>query len=82
MIEKVESFLRILRWKAYHFCKKNRENDSDHSKYFWFTTIRTVPQNEDLNVFENGMYDIIRNNEFINISNEFLDHLNKEIESI
>ena len=82
MIEKVESFLRILRWKVYHFCKKNRENDSDHSKYFWFTKVRTLPQNEDLNVFENGIYDIIRNNEFINIRNEFLDHLNKDIESI
>ena len=82
MVEKVESFVRRLRWKAYHFCKEYRENGSDHCKNVGFKTVATPPQNEDLNVFENGMYDMIRNIEFTNIRNEFLDHLNKDIESI
>ena len=79
---KVESFVRRLRSKAYHFCKENRENNSDHCKNFGFKTVVTPPQTEDLNAFENDMYDLIRNVEFTNIRNEFLDHLNRDIESI
>ena len=35
-----------------------------------------------INALENDMYDMIRNVEFTNIRNEFLDHLNRDIESI
>ena len=82
IVERVESFVRRLRWKAYHFCKEYRENGSGHCKNVGFQTVATPPQNEDVNVFENDMYDMIRNIEFTNIRNEFLDHLNKDIESI
>ena len=82
MVEKVENFVRRVRWKASHFFKENRENNSDQCKNFEFKTAVTPPQNEDLNAFENDMYDMIRNVEFTNIRNEFLDHLNRDIESI
>ena len=82
MVEKVESFVRRLRWKAYHFCKENRENNSDQCKNFGFKTVVTPPQNEDLNAFENDTYDMIRNVEFTNIRSKFLDHLNRAVESI
>ena len=81
MVEKVESFVRRLRWKAYHFCKEHKENNSNQCKNFGLETVVTPPQNEDLNAFENNIYDIIRNVEFTNIRNEFLDHLNRDIES-
>ena len=81
MVEKVESFVRRLRWKTYHFRKENRKNNSDQCKSFGFKTVATPPQNEDLNAFENDMNDMIRNVEFTNIRNEFLDHLNRGIES-
>ena len=80
MAEKVENFVRRLRWKVYHFCKENRENNSNQC--FGFKTVLTPPQNKDLIAFENDMYDMIRNVEFTNIRNEFLDHLNRDIESI
>ena len=35
-----------------------------------------------INALENDMDDIIRNVQFTNIRNEFLDHLNRAIESI
>ena len=82
MAEKVESFVRRLRWKAYHFWKENRENNSDQCENFGFKAVVTPPQNKDLNAFENDMYDMIKNVEFTNIRNEFLDHLNRDIESI
>ena len=81
MVEKGKSFVRRLRWKAYHFCKENRENNSDQCKNFGFKTVVTPPQNEDLNAFEHDMY-MIRDVEFTNIRNEFLVHLNRDIESI
>ena len=81
MVEKVESFVRRLRWKTYQFRKEKRENNSDQCKSFRFKTVATLPQNEDLNAFENDMNDMIRNVEFTNIRNEFLDHLNGGIES-
>ena len=81
MVEKVESFVRRLRWETYQFRKENRENNSDQFKSFGFKTVATPPQNEDLNAFENDMNDMIRNVEFTNIRNEFLDHLNRGIES-
>ena len=61
MVEKVESFVRRLRWKAYPFCKENRKNNSNQCKNFGFKTVVTPPQNEDLTAFENNMYDMIRN---------------------
>ena len=82
MVEKVESFVRRLRWKAYQFCKENRENNSDQCKNFGFKTVVTPPQNEDLNAFENDTYDMIRNVKFTNIRSKFLDHINRDIESI
>ena len=51
MVEKVEGFVRRLKWKAYDFCKENRENDSDQCKNFGFKTKVTPPQNGDPNVF-------------------------------
>ena len=65
MVEKVESFVGRLRWKAYHFCKENREIDSNHFKNFALTTLATSSKNEDMNAFENDMYYMIRNIEFI-----------------
>ena len=82
IVEKVESFVRSLRWKAYHICKENTENESNNCKNFGFKSVATPSQNEDLHVFENDMCDMIRNIEFVNIRNEFVDHLNKDIESI
>ena len=47
-----------------------------------FKTVVTLQQNENLNAFKKGMYDMIRNVEFANIRNEFLDRLSADIKSI
>ena len=84
MVERVESFVRRLRWKTYQLRKENRENNSDQWKSLVAVILKTVatpPQNEDLNAFENDMNDMIRNVEFTNIRNDLLDHLNRGIQS-
>ena len=82
MVEKVESFIRRLRWKAHHFCKDNGKNDSRQFDNFGFKTSATPPQNEYLNVFENDLYEMIRNIEFINVRNKFQDKLKQDLENI
>ena len=82
MVEKVESFIRRLRWKVHHFCKDNGQNDSRQSDNFGFKTSATPQQNEYLNAFENDMYEMIRNTEFISVRNEFQEKLKQDLENI
>ena len=77
MVEKVECFLRRLRWKAYHFCKENDQGDNRQLTNFGFKTSATLPQKEYLNAFENDTYEMIRKVEFINVRNDVHDRLNK-----
>ena len=57
MVEKIECFIRRLRWKAYHFCKENDQGDNERFTNFGFKTSATSRQNETrINAFENDMY--------------------------
>ena len=56
MVEKVECFIRRLRWKACCFCK---ENDKDNNKQFINFGVKssaTPPQNKYLNLDDQKMY--------------------------
>ena len=56
LMEKVESFLKRLRWKA-HFFEKSAENDNEGTdSNFGFKSNKTPPQNEHLNAFEDDLY--------------------------
>ena len=77
-----ESFIRRLRLKAHHFCKYNGQNNSRQFDNFGFKTSVTPPQNEYLNAFENDMYEMIRNIEFINVRNRFQDKLKQDLQNI
>ena len=82
MVEKVESFIRRLRWKAYHFCKDHTQIDDVPVKTFGFKTLKTPPQNEYLNPFENNLYKLIGKVEFMNIKNVFQKKLAEDVENI
>ena len=69
MVDKVECFIRRLRWKAYHFCKENGQDDNRRFTEFDFKTPARPPQNEYLNTFENDMYEIIRTIEMASKTN-------------
>ena len=61
MIEKVEAFIKRIRWKAYFF-ELNNNGSSQNDQYssssnFGFKSQTTPPQNNHLNAFENDMYD-------------------------
>ena len=59
MVEKVESFIRKLRWKAYRFCQDETQIDDVPVDNIGFKTL-TTRQNEYLNPLENDLYKLIR----------------------
>ena len=79
MIEKVEAFIKRIRWKAYFFELNNNgssQNDPySRSSNFGFKSQTTPPQNNHLNAFENDMYEMVRSTEFRHSSNEFQTQL-------
>ena len=82
MIEKVESFVKRLRWKAFYFCQEKENPEKKPQNLFGFKSPATPPQNELLNSFENALHDLIQSVEFKTVRNEFLSKLQKDVENI
>ena len=81
LIEKTESFIKRIRWKAFFFeqnkdkNKTNRDSDNEDSNNFRFKSRKCPPQNEELNNFEADVYDMIKNIEFRQVRDDFQDQL-------
>ena len=89
LIEKVESFIRRLRWKAFFFEKQNAAEDDTgtgttgtNNETFGFKSSHSPPQNEALNSFEDDLYNLVRSIEFVPVQNAFLNSLNKDVREI
>ena len=89
LIEKVESFIRRLRWKAFFFEKENTAEDNTgtgttgtNNETFGFKSSHSPPQNEALNSFEDDLYNLVRSIEFVPVQNAFLNSLNKDVREI
>ena len=82
MIEKVESFVKRLRWKAFYFGKEKEDPENQPQNLSGFKSPETPPQNEHLNPFENALCDMIQSKEFKTVRNEFLNKLQKDVENI
>ena len=68
MMEKGESFITRLRWKAHFFDKKQH---SVSNMNFGFKSNFTPPQHELLSPFESDLYDMIRSINFKPVRNDF-----------
>ena len=68
MMEKGESFITRLRWKAHFFDKKQH---SVSNMNFGFKSNFTPPQHELLSPFESDLYDMIRSINFKSVRNDF-----------
>ena len=79
-INKLENFIRRLRWRAHFF--DTEENSRPASDTFGFKTELAPPQHQALNAFENDLYKMARNIEFRNKPNEFQQKLAADINSI
>ena len=79
LIEKVEKFIKRLRWKAYFF---EHPCDNTTNDNFGFKSNKTPPQNEHLNPFENDIYELVKNIEFKNVKSEFQNKLKRDLKNI
>lgn len=83
LTEKVENFVKRMRWKAHFFERPGKDNEIDHSSTtFGFKSNSTPPQHESLTAFENDLYEMIRNIAFRNHTNKFLKKLETDVEKI
>ena len=81
MIDKVESFITRLRWKAYFFENPDQRN-SNNSTHFGFKSNVTPSQNEILTPFENGPHDMVQSIEFKSVRNNFQSTLGEDLNKI
>ena len=77
LIDKVEHFLKRMRWKAFFF---DNEDQSEVSKdTFGFKTRNTPPQNAELVGFENDMYNLISNLTYRKDNSQFQKKLQNDM---
>ena len=74
-MEKGESFITRIRWKAHFFHKKEH---SVNNMNFGFKSNFTFPQHELLSPFESDLYDMIRSINFKPVRNDFQEKTRKE----
>ena len=79
MMEKVESFITRLRWKAHFFDKKEYLVNNTN---FGFKSSFTPPQHDLLSPFESDLYNMIRSINFKPVRNDFQKKLLKDINNI
>ena len=81
MIDKAESFITRLRWKE-NFFEKPDQPISNNSTNFCFKSNVTLPQNEKLTPFEDGLYDMVRSIEFKSVTNISHSTLTEDLNNI
>ena len=80
MIEKLDSFIRRMRWKAFFFDHPETANTSEYN--FGFKSEKCPPQHDSLNPFENDLYEMVRSIKFNTSLNSFQNQLKSDAKSI
>lgn len=85
LMEKTESFLKRMRWKAHFFLSKHDDMSNTDEKNpinSMFKSDTVPPQIAELIPFESDMYDLIRNIKYRNQSNDFQSKLQRDVKDI
>ena len=80
MMEKMESLVRRMRWKALFF-EKPEMRTADNNTY-GFNSNKSPPQMELIVPFENDLYELVSNIQFSPKRNEFQKQLSKDVREI
>ena len=79
LIEKTESVIKRMRWKAFLYDKPDTDNTD---RKFGFKSRKCPPQNENMVKFESDLLDMIKNIEFRNTRDQFQRQLKDDIKKI
>ena len=82
MIEMVESVLKRMRWKAFHFLRGDGTKRKDEEEKYGLKSQRCPPQVDELRLFESDMMKLIENLEFRRTNDEFQEKLKNDIKRI
>ena len=84
LTDKVEHFIRRLRWKAFWFGKPNINDNEDEEVNcnYGFKSTKTPPNNIHLKAFEDELYEMIRNIEFTTSRDPFQSQLHRDVKNI
>ena len=77
LIEKLESFIKRLRWKVFFFEQKECTDES--TKNFGFTSEKSPPQRNDLFPFGRDLYKMVRSIKFKRVLNHFQRCLKEDV---
>ena len=75
LINKVESVIRRMRWKAHFFL--NPTTDSSPKQTYGFKTRKCPPQIEELKKFENDLFKMVEDIRFRTVNDQFLNALKR-----
>ena len=80
LIEKIESLIRRMRWKAYFFENpgENASSDESDTGKYGLKSKQAPPPNERLNQFEDDLYEMVRSIQFRPVGNSFLNKLKSD----
>ena len=75
LTEKVEKFIKRIRWKAMFYEQNNNLDDDEpqRKQNYGFKTLKCPPQHPDLEQFENELLNLIQNISFKPVHDEFHD---------
>ncbi|KAJ8027867.1 hypothetical protein HOLleu_29941 [Holothuria leucospilota] len=80
LIEKTESFIKRLRWKAYFYLNPDRSPPGKEN--YGFKSRKCPPQIKELSAFENDLLELISHVKFKNVNCAFHDQLDRDSTSI
>ena len=79
LVKKVENFTRRARWKMYHILNPNLK---DAKNNYGFRSLNNPPQLKELKQFEDDLFNIVSNIEFISKKNEFQKQMQDDLITI
>lgn len=82
LIEKIESVVRRMRWKAHFFLKGEHEDGTDRAERFGFKSRTCPPQVPELKKFEDELYDIVNTVSFRPTSNPLQRKMTEDLKSV
>ena len=83
LIEKIESVIKRMRWKAHFFLKEdNNDETKQERESYGFKARKCPPQCEEMENFEKDVMNIVRNLELRKTKDEFQDRLKEDMKKM
>ena len=78
LIDKTESFVQRIRWKAHFFLHNNENTQTDRTNAYGLKSKRCAPPVKELKHFEEDLANMIESVKFRNVNDGFIQELEKD----